>query len=117
MRVNSVQNQPVFQAKVDDKFVNAVRGFINSGENRLKNNYKLNKKLEDVSKFGYDNYTVKMEKTVKSTGNEYVLKAVKDGRDFEDGAFLGQRYSFRKIAELFLKLSRGDLKRAISKQS
>ena len=40
----STNTQTSFQAKVSPKFINSMRGFVNNGENRLKNNYRLTQK-------------------------------------------------------------------------
>ena len=106
MRIES--NQPAFGAKVDEKFVNAMRGYINHGENRLKNNYKLNQKIETYDSFGHDDYTVQLHQKYTAMGTEYALKAVKDGENPDNAIVLAKRNSFRAIVNKFLHINRSE---------
>ena len=115
MRIDFNFGGNTFQARTDQRFINAMQSFINNGENRLKNNYKLHKKISDLSSCGFADYTIKMQKYETVLGSEYVLRAVNDGDVFDNGSLLAKKTSFRKITENFLKLSKGDLNRAIRK--
>ena len=112
MRVD-FNSQQAFGVNVDPKFVNAMRGFMNSGENRLKNNYKLSKKIEEYANFGFDDYTMQLNQKYTAWGTEYTIKAVRDGENSENAAVIAKRTSFRKIVEKFLKINRGELKAKI----
>ena len=107
MRIDFDSRQ-TFGVNVDPKFVNAMRGCINSGENRLKNNYKLNKKLEDYAGFGHDDYTVELHKKYSAWGNEYIMKAVRDGENPDNAVVLAKRNSFRAILNKFLHINRSE---------
>lgn len=106
------QTEVSFNAKVSDKFVNSLRRYINSGSNRLQNNYKLTKKIEEYATFGYDNYTVEMRQKSGPLGFEYRLFAVKDGDSSEKGLVLTKSsYStYRKIFQRFMTLNKRDFK-------
>lgn len=106
MKVQFNTQQPTFQANVDEKFVNAMRGFINSGQNRLKNNYKLNSKIEEFSGLGYNDYTIRLEQKYHAIGTEYKLKAVSNDKE----VVLANRSSFRKIVEEFLNFDKHKFK-------
>ena len=102
--------RPYFQANVSEKFVNAMRGYFNSGENRLKNNYRLNKKIEEYKNFGYKDYTVELHKKAMGWDVEYSLVAVKEGMKPQDYIILAKRNSFRKIVQRFIEMRRGEFK-------
>ena len=120
MKIDNIQNNQCktsFQAKVSQRFVNSMRGFINNGENRLKNNYKLTQKLEEYSKYGYDNYTIEMHQKYSAYGQEYRLIAVKDGDTAENGAILtpSPYYSYRKIFNRFMNITKYDFNNLMKK--
>ena len=79
MKICIEQNaKPQFKAQVSERFIKSMRGYINNGPNRLRNNYKLDKKIEQYHKFGYENYTIEMQQKSGSLGFEYRLYAVKN---------------------------------------
>lgn len=102
--------QPNFQAKVSQRFINSMRGYVNHGENRLKNNYQLTQKLEEYAKFGYDDYTIEMHQKNGALGFEYKLLAVKDGDSPDKGLVLTKTpyTSYRKIFQRFMTLNKHD---------
>lgn len=99
-----------FNAKVSERFVKSMRGYVNSGSNRLQNNYKLTQKLEEYADFGYDNYTVEMVQKSGPLGFEYKLFAVKDGDSIDNGLVLTKASytSYRKIFQRFMTLNKHD---------
>lgn len=99
MKVQFNAQQPTFQCAVDPRFENAMRKCINSGANRLKNNYKLSSKIEEFNSLGYNDYTIQLEQKYHAIGTEYKMKAV--SKDNE--VILANRSSFRGILESFLK--------------
>lgn len=108
-------NQPTFGVNIDPKFENAMRGFINSGENRLKNNYRLNQKIETYKGFGHEDYTVQLHKRYSAWGTDYFLKAVRDGEDPDNAIILAKRNSFRKIVEKFLKINGSEFRSSLNR--
>ena len=98
--------QPNFQAKVSQRFINSMRGYINHGENRLQNNYKLNQKLEQYASFGHNDYTVEMHQKEASSWYEYFLIAVRDGETPDKGIVLAKRGSYRGIFKKFMTMRR-----------
>ena len=109
MKINiEQQSQSTFCAKVTPRFVNSMRGFINRGSNRLKNNYLLDTKLKEYENFGYNDYTVELNQISGPLGFEYILRAVKDGQNSEDGVILAKRSSYRKIFERFMNYKKYD---------
>ena len=118
MKTSSINNtQPNFQAKVSQRFINSMRGYVNNGGNRLQNNFKLTQKLEDYAKFGYDNYTIEMQQKQGALGFEYRLIAVKDGEDISTGINLTKTpyTSYRKIFQRFMNITRYDFKNIMKK--
>ena len=121
MEINKIQNNNYnnsFKAKVSQRFVNSMRGFINNGPNRLKNNHRLSKKLEDyATKYGYEDYTVHMQQSQGPLGSEYRLIAVKDGDDISNGIVLTKNpyTSYRKIFLRFMELSSYDFNNIMRK--
>ena len=118
MKINKINKSDiVFNAKVSQKFINSMRGYVNNGNNRLKNNYKLTKKIEDYAKFGYDDYTIIMEQKSGSLGYEYSLYAVKDGYDITDGINLTPKpyTSYRKIFKRFMQITEYDFNNLMRK--
>ena len=102
--------RPAFQAKISQRFTNSLRGYVNNGPNRLKNNYILTQKIEEYAKFGYDNYTIEMQQTSGRLGLEYRLFAVKDGDDTSKGIVLTKKTltSYRKMYERFMNFNKHD---------
>lgn len=119
MKTMPIDNvQPSFQAKVADRFVKSMRGFVNGGENRLKNNYRLTQKIEEYAKFGYDDYTVELHQKMGSLGVEYRLVAVKDGESAADGIVLTKPYNaYRKAFYGFMNMKRYDFYRLMNKKN
>ena len=106
MKTNlNTNQQPIFQAKVSPRFVNMMQSYINNGENRLKNNYRLNTKLEEITQnFGYDNHTIELVTNFNSLGRTYTMLAVKDDSKQNNGIFIIQRPTFKKLLEAFFNL-------------
>ena len=118
MKINTIcQPDIVFNAKVSQKFVHSMRGYVNNGSNRLKNNYQLTKKIEDYAHFGYDDYTVMMQQRCGSMGYEYSLYAVKDGEGIIDGINLTPNpyTSYRKIFKRFMQITEYDFDNLMKK--
>lgn len=106
-------NQPEisFNAKVSQKFVNSMRGYINNGSNRLQNNYKLTQKIEEYASFGYDDYTIEMHQGNGKLGFEYRLVAVKDNcTDRRQNVLLTKKPfdAYRKIYNRFMSFNKHD---------
>lgn len=95
---------PNFNAKVSPKFINAMRGFINGGENRLKNNYRLNNKIQDYANFGYDNFTIELVQLKRFSNNDYFIIASEHDKKANEGIFLAKRRTFRQATEKFLSI-------------
>ena len=110
MKINyeSHKIQPTFQAKVSERFINSMRGYINHGENRLQNNYKLTQKLEQYASFGHDDYTVEMHQKEASSWYEYLLIAVRDGETPDKGIVLAKTGSYKGIFKKFMTMRRWD---------
>ena len=102
MKVQFNAQQPTFTASVEPKFENAMRRFINSGENRLKNNHRLTSKIEEFKGFGYNDYTIKLEQKYHAVGTEYKMKAVSEKNE----VVLANRSSFRRIVDSFLNFDK-----------
>lgn len=102
----NTNSQTNFQAKVSQRFINSMRGYVNHGENRLQNNYKLTKKLEQYTNFGHDDYTVEMHQKEASSWYEYFLIAVRDGETPDKGIVLAKRGSYRGIFKKFMQMRR-----------
>lgn len=117
MNINNTisQNNFSFGAKVSPEFVNAMRQFYNNGENRLKSQYKLDRKLEQIHKFGKNTYTIELTKKYAEYGTEYTLLAVKDGQQAKDGAVLAKRNSFRYIINAFMEMNKKDFYSKLTK--
>ena len=118
MKTNKIsQSEIVFNAKVSQQFVHSMRGYVNNGSNRLKNNYQLTKKIEDYAHFGYDDYTVMMQQRYGSMGYEYSLYAVRDGEDIRDGINLTPKpyTSYRKIFRRFMQITKYDFENLMRK--
>lgn len=109
MKTNlNLYKEPTFQAKISPKLEKFARDYINYGKNRIKNNYKLNKKLAEIERFGYDNYTINLTKKPIGWGNEYALIAIKDDADTGRGIYITKRNSTKGIIDSLLKLKRND---------
>ena len=112
-------NQPEinFYAKVSPRFVNSMRGYINNGSNRLQNNYKLTKKIEEYARFGYDDYTIEMRQKSGPLGFEYKLYAVKDDEDASKEVVLTKKHytAYSKIFNRFMNLNEHDFKNIMRK--
>lgn len=110
----NIQNNkpmPAFEAKVSERFITSLRGYVNSGSNRLKNNYTLNKQIENVGNFGFDNYTIELRQNRMGWGTEYQLVAVKDGTDGKNPVIIAKRLTYKHIANLFLNIRKNEFVR------
>lgn len=120
MKINKIQQNDqnnTFKAKVSQKFINSMRGFINNNENRLKNNYKLTQKIEEFNQMGYGNYTIVMQQKSTSLGFEYRLLAIKDGESLDNAICLTKKpyASYRKIFDRFMNYTRYDFNNIMRK--
>lgn len=107
--------QPNFQAKVSPQFEKFMRSYINCGQNRIKNNYKLNQKLTDFEKYGYSDYTINLANKSVAWGNEYSLVATKEGQEIKDGIFLIKKNSVKQIINTFLNMNKNYLNKLMKK--
>ena len=99
--------QPNFQARVSPRFVKFMQSYINNGRNRLQNTYKLNSKLEQIDKFGYDNYTIELiNRDVKYGGKEFILAAIPDGASFKEAVFIDKKANAWKIINSLLNMGK-----------
>ena len=105
MKIRS-NDQINFQAKISSQFENFMRSYINHGEKRIQNNYKLNKKIADLDNYGYDEYTINLVSKYISWGNEYSLVATKDGQNIKNGIFITKRNSVKQVINYFLKMNK-----------
>ena len=112
MKIESnTYSQPKFCAKISPKFERFMLDYINNGKNRLQNNYKLNKKLEDFSRYGFDDYTVNLVNKPVAWGNEYSLVATKEGQEVKDGILLIKKNSVKQIINTFLNINKNYFKK------
>jgi hypothetical protein len=93
-----------FQAKVSPQLEKFMRGFINQGGNRIKNNYRLSSRIEEFNTFGFDEYTINLATKSTGTGMQYSLVATKNGQDIKEGTCLSRKSSIREIVTYFLNI-------------
>ena len=103
--------QQSFRAAISPNFERFMRSYLNNGKNRLQNNYRLNNKLEDYKKYGYDEYTINLVNKPVAWGNEYSLVATKEGQNIEDGIFLIKKNSVKQIIDTFLNMNKNYFKK------
>ena len=103
VELNSCKNIN-FHAKVSPQLEKVLRSYINQGGNRLKNNYKLNTKIAEFDKYGYDEYTMNLVSKYNSMGNEYSLVVTKEGQNIKDGICLSKKSSMRELVNYFLNI-------------
>ena len=116
MKVNLDTNvQPSFQAKISPKFEKFMRSYINNGQNRLQNNYKLNQKIADYEKYGFDDYTINLANKNVALWNEFSLVATKEGQDVKNGIFLIKKNSVKQIINTFLRIDKNYLNKLMKK--
>ena len=109
MKVENINSpQPNFNAKVSPRFIKSMQGYFNNGENRLRNNYRLNQKIEEYASFGKDDYTIEMRQKIGSLGYEYSLVAVRDGDESGKGVVLAIRTAYKKIVNKFMNMNKGE---------
>ena len=115
MRVDAVKgNSGTFGAKVSQDLVDMLRFSINTGENRLKNNYQFTKKLEEFKDFGYDDYTVGYHKKDNIHGRSYNLIATRDGDDSRV-LFLKKCNTLNQFLSMFNNMTKGEFRNRMSK--
>lgn len=115
VELNPYKKSTTFEANVSKNFEEQMRYYINAHQNRLKNNYRLNKQIENIGQCGYNKYTLDLVKKVKGWTAEYSLVAIKDGVQSEKGIVLTRRGTFKQIMEVFLNLDKKQLRRMFGK--
>ena len=118
MRVETNINntRPSFGVKVSDRLINSVRGYVNSGSNRLKKNYLLNKQLENYGNFGHDDYTIELLQKTMGWDVEYSLVATR-ATNSKEKIVLAKRNTYKQIIGLFLNMKKHEFNKKFPKRS
>lgn len=104
----NTNNQTNFQAKISPKFEKIMRYHINKSPNKLKNNYRLNKKIAEFNEWGYDNYTVELLENYAGWGRKYAMMCVPEGVETQKGIFIDKQYTVRDVVKRFLSIKKGE---------
>jgi len=108
MQVNRVQNNPSFGINVSTHFSKTVQNFYNYGNVPNKRNliWKFNQKVEQYSKFGYEDYSLDYEKKLQNGNWEHFLTATRnDGKK----VVLFHRSRLDKIIDRFMQMNKHEL--------
>lgn len=118
MRVETNINntRPSFGVKVSDRLINSVRGYVNSGSNRIKKNYLLNTQLENYGNFGHDDYTIELLQKTMGWDVEYSLVATR-ATNSKEKIVLAKRNTYKQIIEIFLNLKKHEFNKKFPKRS
>lgn len=107
MEVHSIQvSHTNFQAKVAPELENSIRKFYNTGENRLKNMYRVDEKIRQYKKFGFKTHTVNFSRKDLGYGVEYKLYALKDGLDEKQRIVIAKCNSFKQLVKSFMDINK-----------
>ena len=112
-KINADYN-PAFGVKVSQHFINTAHNHYNYNQiqNKRQFIYKFNAKVDEYSKFGYDDYTVDYCKKFEQGNWQHYLVAVKDNQD--SGKIIIQRNTLLRLINKFLEIGKGEFKQKIT---
>ena len=109
MEINSstYNTNPSFGIKVSKVFQKAAHNYFNGVEYNHWKSKAFDKKVRFITdEFGYNEFTIEYEKSVKGIGTEHKLFAKRDGME---PVLIAQKDRFRKLLEKFQRITKGEL--------
>lgn len=111
MKVENIEtynSKTSFRAKVSQHFIDTAHNFFNYGiiENRRKNVYLFNQKVEQYKGFGFDDYVLDYEKFLDKSGYKHHLVASKTKDGKTECVILGDKNTLKGVIMRFMKMNR-----------
>jgi len=106
MQIEKYRNSQTFGANLNKEFIDFARSYINTKPNKLKNNYKLNNKIDDFKNFGHDYLTIGLYQKHAGYGDKYMLVARKEGQKLKEGTVIACKDSFNHLLKAFLGMKK-----------
>lgn len=117
MQINKIENSNTsFGANVASNFIRVAQNNYNYNNvpNKKKLIWQFNKKVEEYSNFGHDEYTIDYEKKLENGHWEHYLIANKN--DGKGKVVIFHRSTLKKIIERFMQMNKHEFNTKFSKK-
>lgn len=117
MQINKIQNSNTsFGANVASNFIRVAHNSYNYNNVPNKKNliWQFNKKVEQYSNFGHDEYTIDYERKLENGNWEHYLVALKN--DGKEKFVIFHRKTLAKIIDRFLQMNKHEFNTKFSKK-